>query len=273
MIDAGTARSSPVSSTATPTWSSPATGRPSSPPGWPACPTPAAASGPRSRRPGPPATPNCASIWPAWRRGARARAPRRSRCKSGYGLTVVDEDAACGSPREVTAETTFLGAHVVPAEYADRPTTTSSWSAARCWRRRAPYARWIDVFCERGAFDARPVPRGPRRRDRRRAVGPGCTPTSSARAAACGSRSNSAPPVPTTAPTCPTAATSTRWPARPRWPPCCPGPSSAPDRPTRTPAPCSTPARRSRWPPTATPARPTPPPCRSASRSPYGRCA
>ena len=31
--------------------------------------------------------------------------------------------------------------------------TTSSWSPARCWRPRRPHARWIDVFCEDGAFD------------------------------------------------------------------------------------------------------------------------
>ena len=34
------------------------------------------------------------------------------------------------------------------------PTTTSTWSPARCWRPCAPNARWIDVFCEEGAFDA-----------------------------------------------------------------------------------------------------------------------
>ena len=37
----------------------------------------------------------------------------------------------CGWPREVTPETTFLGAHVVPAG-ADRATSTSPWSPARC---------------------------------------------------------------------------------------------------------------------------------------------
>ena len=36
----------------------------------------------------------------------------------------------------------------------DAPTTTSSSSAGRCSTACAPLARWIDVFCERGAFDA-----------------------------------------------------------------------------------------------------------------------
>jgi len=41
--------------------------------------------------------------------------------KSGYGLTVADEERSLRLARERTPETTFLGAHVVPAEYADRP--------------------------------------------------------------------------------------------------------------------------------------------------------
>src|SRR5919107_5563052 len=40
--------------------------------------------------------------------------------KSGYGLTVADEARSLRLAAEATAETTFLGAHVVPAEYAGR---------------------------------------------------------------------------------------------------------------------------------------------------------
>ena len=40
--------------------------------------------------------------------------------KSGYGLTVADEVRSLRLAAEVTSETTFLGAHVVPAEYAGR---------------------------------------------------------------------------------------------------------------------------------------------------------
>ena len=73
--------------------------------------------------------------------------------KSGYGLTVADEAAALRIAREVTEETTFLGAHVVPPEYATARRLRRAWSAARCCppRRRTPV---VDVFCERGAFDA-----------------------------------------------------------------------------------------------------------------------
>ncbi|MBW8484441.1 imidazolonepropionase [Actinomadura parmotrematis] len=75
-------------------------------------------------------------------------------CKSGYGLTVDDEERAVRIASEEADEVTFLGAHVVPAEYADRPgeyvRLVSTDMLARC----APYATWIDVFCERGAFDA-----------------------------------------------------------------------------------------------------------------------
>nr|BFE65366.1 imidazolonepropionase [Dactylosporangium thailandense] len=75
--------------------------------------------------------------------------------KSGYGLSVADEARSLRIAREFSTETTFLGAHVVPAEYAGRaddyvslvcgPMLTAAHGAG---------ARWIDVFCERGAFDA-----------------------------------------------------------------------------------------------------------------------
>jgi imidazolonepropionase len=71
--------------------------------------------------------------------------------KSGYGLSVADEERSLRIAREYSAETTFLGAHVVPAgmdadEYT-RLVCGEMLAAA------APYARWVDVFCERGAFD------------------------------------------------------------------------------------------------------------------------
>ncbi|GLL00719.1 imidazolonepropionase [Dactylosporangium matsuzakiense] len=75
--------------------------------------------------------------------------------KSGYGLSVADEARSLRIAREFTSETTFLGAHVVPAEYADR---TDDYVSLVCGpmltAARAAGARWIDVFCERGAFDA-----------------------------------------------------------------------------------------------------------------------
>ncbi|SCL28993.1 imidazolonepropionase [Micromonospora nigra] len=74
--------------------------------------------------------------------------------KSGYGLTVADEARSLRIAAEVTDETTFLGAHVVPAEYADRPDDYVSLVCGPMLAAAAPHARWIDVFCERGAFDA-----------------------------------------------------------------------------------------------------------------------
>ncbi|WP_244930385.1 imidazolonepropionase [Nocardioides sp. W7] len=71
--------------------------------------------------------------------------------KSGYGLSVRDEARSLAVARQFTDETTFLGAHVVPdgttpEEYVAL-VTGPMLEAAR------PFARWIDVFCERGAFD------------------------------------------------------------------------------------------------------------------------
>jgi imidazolonepropionase len=73
--------------------------------------------------------------------------------KSGYGLTVADELRALDIAGRATAETTFLGAHVVPAEYRDRRDDYVSLVAGEMLTACAPRARWIDVFCDRGAFD------------------------------------------------------------------------------------------------------------------------
>jgi imidazolonepropionase len=74
--------------------------------------------------------------------------------KSGYGLTVADEERSLRLARAVTGETTFLGAHVVPAEYADHPDDYVQLVTGPMLDACAPHARWADVFCERGAFDA-----------------------------------------------------------------------------------------------------------------------
>jgi imidazolonepropionase len=78
--------------------------------------------------------------------------------KSGYGLTVADEARALEVAAKFTTETTFLGAHVVPVEFADggpagadayvELVKTEMLSAAV-----NAGAKWIDVFCDRGAFD------------------------------------------------------------------------------------------------------------------------
>lgn len=74
--------------------------------------------------------------------------------KSGYGLTVRDEARALAIARAFTEETTFLGAHVVPDEYADDPAAYVDLVTGPMLAAVAGDARWIDVFCETGAFDA-----------------------------------------------------------------------------------------------------------------------
>ncbi|MEV8505095.1 imidazolonepropionase [Actinoplanes sp. NPDC051475] len=73
--------------------------------------------------------------------------------KSGYGLSVEDEARSLRIASRLTAETTFLGAHVVPAEYRDRADDYVALVAGPMLEAAAPHARWVDVFCERGAFD------------------------------------------------------------------------------------------------------------------------
>lgn len=71
--------------------------------------------------------------------------------KSGYGLSVRDEARSLAVARQFTEETTFLGAHVVPAG-AD-PDEYVALVTGPMLEAAAPYSRWIDAFCERGAFD------------------------------------------------------------------------------------------------------------------------
>lgn len=72
--------------------------------------------------------------------------------KSGYGLTVPDEERLVRLAAEVTPEVTFLGAHVVPDEHADDPDGYVDLVTGPMLDACAPHARWIDVFCETGAF-------------------------------------------------------------------------------------------------------------------------
>jgi imidazolonepropionase len=81
---------------------------------------------------------------------ARAQGTTTIEIKSGYGLTVHDEERALRIASRFTSETTFLGAHVVPDgmsrdAYVDLVCGDMLAAAA-------PHAKWIDVFCETGAF-------------------------------------------------------------------------------------------------------------------------
>ena len=71
--------------------------------------------------------------------------------KSGYGLSVLDESRSLQVATSITSETTFLGAHVVPPE-----STIDEYVNLVCGEmltQCAPNAKWIDVFCDHGAFD------------------------------------------------------------------------------------------------------------------------
>ena len=73
--------------------------------------------------------------------------------KSGYALEVEGERRLCDLASRLTEDVTFLGAHVVPAEYAGRADDYVELVCGPMLKACRPYARWIDVFCEAGAFD------------------------------------------------------------------------------------------------------------------------
>jgi imidazolonepropionase len=78
----------------------------------------------------------------------RAQGTTTVEVKSGYGLTVDDEARALRIARELTAETTFLGAHVVPAEYSGDRAAYVELVTGPMLEAARPHARWVDVFCE-----------------------------------------------------------------------------------------------------------------------------
>lgn len=83
--------------------------------------------------------------------------------KTGYGLTVDDEARAARILAKLRQEglvdaVTFLGAHLVPAEYdgKDGRPGAEDYLDLVCGpmlEAVAPYCDFIDVFCEDGAFD------------------------------------------------------------------------------------------------------------------------
>jgi imidazolonepropionase len=74
--------------------------------------------------------------------------------KSGYGLTAKDEARALAIASGFTPETTYLGAHVVAPEFEADPDAYVDLVTGPMLEAALPHAKWIDVFCERGAFDA-----------------------------------------------------------------------------------------------------------------------
>ncbi|HEY6495095.1 MAG TPA: imidazolonepropionase [Trebonia sp.] len=75
-------------------------------------------------------------------------------CKSGYGLTIGDEARCAALAAELTDEVTYLGAHVVPGEFAADPGGYLDLVCGPMLDACAPHCRWADVFCEQGAFGA-----------------------------------------------------------------------------------------------------------------------
>ena len=73
--------------------------------------------------------------------------------KSGYGLSVKDETRLLALAAKHTSETTFLGAHIVPEEYAGKADEYVQLVAGEMLEKCAPHSKWIDVFCDLGAFD------------------------------------------------------------------------------------------------------------------------
>jgi imidazolonepropionase len=84
----------------------------------------------------------------------RAQGTTTVEVKSGYELTIDDEARALRLAAEVTPETTFLGAHVVPPEFAGRRENYLTLVTGRMLAACAPHARWVDVFCEPGSAHA-----------------------------------------------------------------------------------------------------------------------
>jgi imidazolonepropionase len=72
--------------------------------------------------------------------------------KSGYGLDTATEERSVRIAKEFTEDVTFLGAHVVAPEFADHPEGYVDLVIGQMLDACAPHSKWIDVFCDRGAF-------------------------------------------------------------------------------------------------------------------------
>jgi len=74
--------------------------------------------------------------------------------KSGYGLNVVDEVRSLEIAEAYTEESTFLGAHLLPSEFEGRTDDYIDLVCGEMLDGAAAHSKWIDAFCETGAFDA-----------------------------------------------------------------------------------------------------------------------
>ena len=102
-------------------------------------------------------------IWQAFRHGTTT-----AEVKTGYGLELsselkqLDVILALNARGPASLVPTFLGAHAIPAEYADRPDAYVDLvceqmlpEVKKWWQGHAPgkLLPFVDVFCEEGAFD------------------------------------------------------------------------------------------------------------------------
>jgi imidazolonepropionase len=71
--------------------------------------------------------------------------------KSGYGLTERDELRSIEIAAQFTDETTLLAAHVIPQEFQSEPDAYVDLVITSIIPQSK--AKWIDVFCDQGAFN------------------------------------------------------------------------------------------------------------------------
>lgn len=70
--------------------------------------------------------------------------------KSGYGLNESDERRSIDIASDFTDETTLLAAHVIPVEFREDPDAYVELIIEKIIPQST--AKWIDVFCDQGAF-------------------------------------------------------------------------------------------------------------------------
>ena len=91
-------------------------------------------------------------------RGLVARGTTVVEVKSGYGLDATTEARLLRVARQageavgITVRTTFLGAHAIPAEWRHDRDGYVDDVIARQLPQAAPYADFVDVYVDRGAF-------------------------------------------------------------------------------------------------------------------------
>jgi imidazolonepropionase len=93
------------------------------------------------------------SLAAARRRAALREGVTHMEVKSGYALDVDGEARLCALASELTEDATYLGAHLIAPEYRDRPDEYVALVCGGMLDACRANVRWIDVFCEEGAFD------------------------------------------------------------------------------------------------------------------------